>query len=412
MKRLLLLLGFLLLGAANAQGQQTIVQATVLDPRTFPYQGGGGTFTIQCPGNNQPYVNRSPIPRSIPINTLSGSGSFTTVLYDTSFMTDVNNAPLVCQWKVSINDQCQAAFFSTLVTGVTGAGPVNLSAQINAAAVNLSAACTPPGIVNSVSLGNLPPLFNTSVTGNPLNPSFTFAQISQTQNLFFASPNGSSGNPTFRAIVAADLPGGAGTVTSFSSGNFSPLFNTSVSNPTTTPNQTFAAINQSPNLVFAGPSSGGAAAPTFRSLVGADLPTPTVSTLGGVFSKAAVTHQFFTSLANSGTFTSAQPAAGDISGLNFTQIATASGAGCSPGSSASYDACLTTLTWSTAFADTSYIPVCTGLQLQAQSLGSGSNLAPMLIISGISASQITVITQQERSITSNFTTIYCLGVHP
>lgn len=37
---------------------------------------------------------------------------------------------------------------------------------------------------------------------------------SQAQNLFLASPNGSSGVPTFRAIVAADLPGGTGTVSS------------------------------------------------------------------------------------------------------------------------------------------------------------------------------------------------------
>lgn len=37
---------------------------------------------------------------------------------------------------------------------------------------------------------------------------------SQTQNLFLASPNGSSGLPGFRSIVSADLPGGTGTVTS------------------------------------------------------------------------------------------------------------------------------------------------------------------------------------------------------
>src|SRR6202795_727376 len=39
---------------------------------------------------------------------------------------------------------------------------------------------------------------------------------------------------------------------------------------------------QSANTVYAGPTSGAAASPTFRSLVGADLPLPTASTLGGV----------------------------------------------------------------------------------------------------------------------------------
>jgi len=50
--------------------------------------------------------------------------------------------------------------------------------------------------------GDLSPLFTTTETAH--NTSFT--QISQLQNLVFASPNGSSGNPTFRALVAADLP--------------------------------------------------------------------------------------------------------------------------------------------------------------------------------------------------------------
>jgi len=66
---------------------------------------------------------------------------------------------------------------------------------------------------------------------------------------------------------------GGGTVTSFSSGNLSPLFTTNVATPTTTPALTFAQVNQNANLVFAGPSAGAAAAPTFRSLVAADINT-------------------------------------------------------------------------------------------------------------------------------------------
>jgi hypothetical protein len=66
--------------------------------------------------------------------------------------------------------------------------------------------------------------------------------------------------------------GGSGTVTSFSSGNLSPLFTTSVVNPTTTPALSYTLSSQAANLVFAGPSLGGAAAPTFRSLVTGDLP--------------------------------------------------------------------------------------------------------------------------------------------
>ena len=96
----------------------------------------------------------------------------------------------------------------------------------------------------------------------------------------------------------------------------------------------------------------------------------------------------------------------------FTQLEIIAATGCAPGSASSYDACLTTLTWPHSFADSSYIPTCTGLQPAAQTLGSGSNLAPMLIIASFNASSITVITQQERAITSSFGTIYCQGVHP
>lgn len=76
--------------------------------------------------------------------------------------------------------------------------------------------------------------------------------------------------------------GGSGTVTSVSSGNFSPLFNVSVATATTTPAFSFAAISQNANLVYAGPSTGAAAAPTFRALVSADLPagTGTVTSVG------------------------------------------------------------------------------------------------------------------------------------
>ena len=73
-------------------------------------------------------------------------------------------------------------------------------------------------------------------------------------------------------LTLSDLAG-EGTVTSFSSGNLSPLFTTSVATATTTPALSFTLSNQNANLVFAGPSSGGASAPTFRALVASDIPS-------------------------------------------------------------------------------------------------------------------------------------------
>jgi hypothetical protein len=62
------------------------------------------------------------------------------------------------------------------------------------------------GTVTSFSAGNLSPLFNSIVTSPTSTPNISFSKISQAQNLFYASPNGVSGVPTFRALVAADIP--------------------------------------------------------------------------------------------------------------------------------------------------------------------------------------------------------------
>ena len=69
--------------------------------------------------------------------------------------------------------------------------------------------------------------------------------------------------------------GGSGTVTSFSASDLSPLFTTTETNPTTTPALSFSLNTQLANVIFAGPTTGSAAAPTFRSLVAADIPSLT-----------------------------------------------------------------------------------------------------------------------------------------
>lgn len=62
------------------------------------------------------------------------------------------------------------------------------------------------GTVTSVGLSGIASFI--TVTGSPVTTSGTLALAlaSQNQNLMFASPNGSSGTPNFRAMVAADVP--------------------------------------------------------------------------------------------------------------------------------------------------------------------------------------------------------------
>lgn len=99
------------------------------------------------------------------------------------------------------------------------------------------------GSVMSFSAGNLSPLFTSNVATPTTTPALSFALNSQSQNLFFASPNGSAGVPSFRSIVGADFG------------------------------------SQSANTFFAAPN-GSPGNPTFRALVGADVPAVNLAASG------------------------------------------------------------------------------------------------------------------------------------
>ncbi len=80
---------------------------------------------------------------------------------------------------------------------------VNAQGQITAA----SSGAAPTGTVTSVAL-TAPAIF--SVAGSPITTSGTLAisLATQLQNLVWASPSGSTGTPTFRALTVPDLPTG------------------------------------------------------------------------------------------------------------------------------------------------------------------------------------------------------------
>jgi hypothetical protein len=122
-----------------------------------------------------------------------------------------------------------------------------------------------------------------TVSGSPISGSgaITIGKATVAQNSFYAGLSaGGAGLPVFRAIVAADLPVGGGTVTSVTLTVAVPAYMGAVitGSPLTTSgtlNITLTFNNENANLVFAGPSSGGAAAPGFRALVTADMPVGT-----------------------------------------------------------------------------------------------------------------------------------------
>jgi hypothetical protein len=132
------------------------------------------------------------------------------------------------------------------------------------------------GTVLSVGL-TMPAEF--AVSGSPVTSSGTIAVSKANQNagLVYAGPaSGSAAAPTFRALVASDLPAGAGSVTSVALTIAVPAFMTqAVTGSPITSTGTFAITlafaNQAANTFLAGPSSGAAAAPSFRALSAADI---------------------------------------------------------------------------------------------------------------------------------------------
>lgn len=194
----------------------------------------------------------------------------------------------------------------------------------------LSATGGGSGTVTSVAL-TMPSIFN--VAGSPITTSGTFAVTLSTEsaNSVWAGPtSGTSATPTFRALVAGDIPA-LSYVTSV--GLSAPsLFNVTGSPVTSSGTLTFSLATQNANLVFAGPSSGAAAAPAFRALVAADLPISAIpGRLVGI--QRFATHGTSTYTPTSGTnqiivdFQASGAAGGSSSTCTSSQVSAGGGGG-------------------------------------------------------------------------------------
>ena len=180
------------------------------------------------------------------------------------------------------------------------------------------------GSVVSFGAGVLIPLFTTSVSNPTTTPFLNFTLSTAPAHTVYANETGSSGLPSFSPdsftlnttspltggalvhlgdtitlacptcsvpqvsvtatspIVVTPRPGistfviscptcgtSSGSVTSFSSGNLSPLFSTSVTNPTTTPALSFSQVNANAFTVF-GNNTGSSTFPVFFTMQGTD----------------------------------------------------------------------------------------------------------------------------------------------
>lgn len=125
--------------------------------------------------------------------------------------------------------------------------------------------------VSSVALSLPSSVF--SVSGSPVTSSGTLTGsfVTQAANIVFAGPtSGGAATPTFRTLVSADIPA-LSYVTSVALSL--PSFITVTGSPVTSSGTLTGTLAvQTANTVFSGPTTGAAAAPTFRALVTADIP--------------------------------------------------------------------------------------------------------------------------------------------
>lgn len=452
---------FLIPGIVSAQ--TTSVSGTITDAGGVVWKNGTYSFTFTVSPQN-PTANY--LQNGVPFNkntTISGSLDATGSLTGVAVPDNLTIAPSGNTWAVQV---CPAATASNgcfkiqlTITGasqsITGqvippaivvnmANPPNnptayfdneiLGARQGNFYYNLTdlslhvcqlpactwQALTGSGTVTTFSSGNLSPLFTTSVATPGTTPSLSFAQISQSANILYASPNGSSGVPTFRSVVPADFlsqaantflagPNGSAGTPSFrtvvgadvpainlaAGGNGGVIGNLPVGNLNSgsgATSSTFWRGDATWSSVFTSPTINGI--PTGTGLQGTDTKLLTSGTVSGTGSNICLD-------ANGGATTSSCNVSGVIQSVNSTTTT------CPTGSAAG-STCTFTVTWPSSFADASYSPSCIG----------GGTITGFPFIQGFSsksASAITVVVvngTSNEAVASGYSEMDCIARHP
>jgi len=407
-----------LLAPFAALAQSTTVSATVVDTNSVIW--ANGTYTLQFVPNPQangnPTWNGNPFPNTqwTYSGVMDASGFFTKSVPSNNFIAPAGstytaticpNTSAPCTVIPRLTFQGTSQDMSTTITNATS--PMSIQANSITRAYNDSEMAVQAsqagyfyqnvtsnsprywngatwsnfgGTVAAITISSMPPLFTTTAGGSGTNPSFTFAAQPVGGNLVYANCTAGTVNPNFCSITSAMLPS---TITSDTSGNAATSTTTTqfASTPTLCSGNNYAK-----GIGAAGNAS--CAAVNFTNLAG----------------NISVAQMNSGTSANSTTFWR-----GDGTWVTPTVptvpiIKSASAAGCTTGST-SFSFCNSTVTWPSAFADTSYQAVCQG----------NAPNDPRAYIGGQFTKTTTTMVVQTVTAGSNavsYSNIDCIAIHP
>ncbi len=262
-------------------------------------------------------------------------GGVTSIPY--SALSGTPTIPTSADWPGTVT--CTNQFISAIANGIPPTCSTVLYSQVSGT----------PGIFNGSSNGLAPsPAGNFGNTTYFLNASGTWSQVNifnGTTNGLAPTPGANFGNTSYflNANGSWSVPSTVG-VTGFTASNLDPLFTTTVYNGTTTPYLVFSLESISANKVFAGPVSGGSSIPSFRSLVGADLPIATITSLGGVSPDGST----ITINPLNGQISASLPTISILAKVNFTSCVLADDGNAGEG-------CTATTSWGSTLPSTYYM---------------------------------------------------------
>lgn len=186
------------------------------------------------------------------------------------------------------------------ITGTSG----NITATSNSTLITLSSLSLPVSqLTGTLPIGNGGTGQTTAASAyNALSPMTTTGDMEYESATHVASrlPIGTTGQvlTVVAGIPTWAAPATNGTVTSVALSTPGVLYTVSGSPVTTSGTLTLNLVSQSANTIFAGPTTGAAAAPTFRTLVSADVPTLNQNTTGTAANITATTNSTLITLSS------------------------------------------------------------------------------------------------------------------